>query len=78
MNDRVVSPNGTHLVHQSSELARKQSFVLTDNWIKGCKENTDLQAPDNPVVDPYAVVTDHHISKERSRHREQNTNPPTK
>ena len=78
MNEGAVPPNWADLVHHSSELATKESFVLTENWLKGCKENTDLQAPDNPVVDPYAVVTDHHISNERSRQREQNTNPPTK
>ena len=52
--------------------------MLAENWLQGSSNNTDLQAPDNPVVDPYAVVTDHHISKNRSRQQEQNTVSPKK
>jgi hypothetical protein len=78
MNDGLVPPNWTDLVEHSSEMATKQSFVLAENWLKGSSTNTDLQAPDNPVVDPYAVVTDHHISKNRSRQREQKTESPKK
>jgi hypothetical protein len=78
MNDKLVPPNWANLVENSSELATKQSFVLAKNWSQESSNNTDLQAPDNPVVDPFAIVTDHHISKNRSCQQDQNTGSPKK
>jgi hypothetical protein len=72
MNDGLVPPNWTDLVEHSSEMATKQSFALAENWLQGSSTNNELQAPDNPVVDPYAVVTDHHISNERRRRESRN------
>jgi hypothetical protein len=46
-----------------SELASKQAFNLAQAWLGSTGlDNTDLQFMDNPVIDPFAIVTDHHIS----------------
>jgi hypothetical protein len=44
-------------------LASKQVFNLAHAWLGSTGlDNTDLQFTDNPVVDPFAIVTDHHNS----------------
>ncbi len=58
--------NPTTLVRSttiSSELASKQAFNSSQAWLGSTGlDNTDLQLTDNPVVDPFAIVTDHHDS----------------
>ncbi len=47
----------------SSELTSKQAFNLAQAWLGSTGlDNTDLQFTDNPVVNPFAIVTDHHNS----------------
>jgi hypothetical protein len=44
-------------------LASKQAFNIAQAWLGSTGlDNTDLQFTDNPVVDPFAIVTDHHNS----------------
>ncbi len=51
------------LVHSSSEMASKQAFNLTEAWLGSTgQDNSNLKLTDNPVVDSFAIVTDHHTS----------------
>ena len=44
-------------------MASKQAFNLAQAWLGSTGlDSTDLQFTDNPVVDPFAIVTDHHNS----------------
>jgi hypothetical protein len=44
-------------------MASKQAFQLAQAWLGSTSlNNADLQFTDNPVVDPFAIVTDHHNS----------------
>ncbi len=45
-------------------MASKQAFNLTEAWLgsTGGQDNSDLKLTGNPVVDPFAIVTDHHTS----------------
>jgi hypothetical protein len=45
-------------------LASKQAFNLAQAWLGSTGlDNTDLQFMDNPVIDPFAIVTDHQINR---------------
>jgi hypothetical protein len=56
-------PNLPDLVHTALELASKQAFSLTQAWLGLTgQDNSDLKLTDNPVIDPFAIVTDHHTS----------------
>jgi hypothetical protein len=64
MEAEMIPPHWSDLVHYSSELASKQDSNLAQAWLGSTGQvNTDLQFTDNPVVDPFAIVTDHHTSK---------------
>jgi hypothetical protein len=44
-------------------MASKQAFQLAQAWLGSTGlDNADLQFTDNPVVGPFAIVTDHHNS----------------
>jgi hypothetical protein len=59
----MYAPHWSDLVHSSSELASKQAFDLAQACLGSTgQDNTDLQFMDNPVIDPFAIVTDHHTS----------------
>jgi hypothetical protein len=60
-------------VHSSSELASNQALYLAQAWLgSNGRDNTDLQFTDNPVVDQFAIVTDHHTSNiTKSTHLDQ-------
>jgi hypothetical protein len=63
MEAGTIPPHWSDLVHSSSELASKHALNLAQAWLgSNGKDNTDLQVMDNPVVDPFAIVTDHHTS----------------
>jgi hypothetical protein len=61
------------LVHSSSELASKHALNLAQAWLGLTgQDNTDLQFTDYPVIDPFAIVTDHHTSnKTNNTHLDQ-------
>jgi hypothetical protein len=59
----TIPPHWSELVHSSSELASKHALNLAQAWLDSTgKDNTDLQFTDNPVIEPFAIVTDHHTS----------------
>jgi hypothetical protein len=44
-------------------LASKQAFNLAEVWLGSTgQNNSELKLTDNSVVDPFAIVTDHHTS----------------
>jgi hypothetical protein len=60
MEARTILPHWSDLVHSFSELASKHALNLAQAWLGSTgQDNTDLQFTDNPVVDPFAIVTDH-------------------
>ncbi len=63
MEAGTIPPHWSDLLQSSSELTSKQAFKLAQVWMGSTGlDNTDLQFTDNPVVDPFAIVTDHHNS----------------
>jgi hypothetical protein len=59
----TIPQQWSDLVNSSSELASKQALDIAQAWLGSTgQDNTDLQFTDNPVVDPFAIVTDHHTS----------------
>ncbi len=63
METGTIPPHWPDLVHSSSEMASKQAFNLTEAWLGSTgQDNSDLKLTDNPVVDPFTIVTDHHTS----------------
>jgi hypothetical protein len=59
----TIPPHWPDLVHSSSELASKQAFNLAEAWLGSTgQDNSELKLTDNPVVDLFAIVTDHHIN----------------
>jgi hypothetical protein len=63
MEAGTIPPHWSDLLQSSSELASKQAFSLAQAWLGSSGlDNTDLQLTDNPVLDPFAIVTDHHNS----------------
>jgi hypothetical protein len=63
MEAGTIPPHWSDILQSSSELASKQAFNLAQAWLGSTGlDNTDLQFTDNPVVDPFAIVTDHHNS----------------
>ncbi len=63
MKAGTIPPHWSDQLQSSSELARKQTINLAQAWLGSTGlDNTDLQFTDNPVVDPFAIVTDHHNS----------------
>ncbi len=59
----MIPPHWSDLVHSSSELASKHALNLAQAWLGSTgQDNTKLQSTDNPVVDPFAIMTDHHTS----------------
>ncbi len=59
----MIPPHWSDLVHSSSELASKQALDFAQAWLDSTgQDNTDLQFMDNSVIDPFAIVTDHHTS----------------
>lgn len=65
MEAGTIPPNWEDLVTNSSEKSTLQALELTEAWL-GTKrdttisinrDHTDLQLADDPVLDPYAVVT---------------------
>jgi hypothetical protein len=44
-------------------LTIQQAFDLAQAWLDSTgQDNSDLQLADNPVVDLFVIVTDHHSS----------------
>jgi hypothetical protein len=63
MEAGTIPPHWSDLVHSSSELASKQALDIAQAWLGSTgNNNTDLQFMDNPVVDPFVIVTDHHTN----------------
>ena len=63
MEAGLIPPHWSDLVHSSSESASKHALNLAQAWPGSTgQDNTDLQFTDNPVVDPFAIVTNHHTS----------------
>ncbi len=63
MEAGTIPPHWSDLVHSSSKLARKQALDTAQAWLASTvQDNTDLQFMDNPVIDPFSIVTDHHTS----------------
>jgi hypothetical protein len=63
MEAGTIPPHWSDLVYSSSELASKHALNLAKAWLGSTdQDNTDLQFTDNPVIDPFAIVTDHHTS----------------
>ncbi len=63
MEAETIPPHWSDLVHSSSELASKNALNLAQAWLGSTGQyNTDLQFTDNSVIDPFAIVTDHHTS----------------
>jgi hypothetical protein len=63
MEAGTIPPHWSDLVHSSSELASKHALNLAQAWLGSTgQDNTDLHFTDDLVVDPFAVVTDHHTS----------------
>jgi hypothetical protein len=63
MEAGTIPPHWSDLLHSSSELVRKQALDKAQAWLGSTgQDNTDLQFTDNPVIDPFAIVTDHHTS----------------
>ncbi len=59
----MIPPHWSDLLHSSSELASKQALNLAQAWLSSTgQDNTDLQFTNNPVVGPFAIVTDHNNS----------------
>jgi hypothetical protein len=59
----TIPPHWSDLLQSSSELASKQAFNLAQAWLGSTgQDNTDLQLTDNPVIDPFKILTDHHNS----------------
>ncbi len=60
----MIPPHWSDILQSSSELASKQAFNLAQAWLgsTGVDNTGALQFTDNPVVDPFAIVTDHHSS----------------
>jgi hypothetical protein len=75
MEAGMIPPHWSDLVHSSSDLASRQAFDLAQAWLGSTnQDNTDLQFTDNPVIDPFAIVTDHHTSNfTQSAHLDQAT-----
>jgi hypothetical protein len=73
MEAGTIPPYWSDLVHSFSELASKQALDLAQAWLGStCQDNTDLQFMDNAVVDPFAIVTDHHTSNiTKATHQDQ-------
>jgi hypothetical protein len=73
MEEGLIPPHWSDLLQSSSELASKQAFNLAQAWLGSTGlDNTDLQFTDNPVVDPFAIVTDHYNSSiTRNAHLDQ-------
>jgi hypothetical protein len=79
MEAGAIPPHWSDLLQSLSELASKQAFNLAQAWLGSTGlDNTDLQSTDNPVVDPFAIVTDHHNSSiTKNAHLDQETNSIT-
>jgi hypothetical protein len=73
MEAGTIPLHWSDLVHSSSELASKHALNLAQAWPGSTgQDNTDLKFTDNPVVDPFAIVTDHHTSnKTKNTHLDQ-------
>jgi hypothetical protein len=73
MEAGTIPPDWSDLLHSSSELASKQALDLAQAWLGSTgQDNTGLQFTDNPVIDPFAIATDHHTSnKTKSTHLDQ-------
>jgi hypothetical protein len=76
MEAETIPQHWSDLLHSSSELASKQAFNLAQAWLSSTgQDNTDLQFTDNPVIDPFAIVTDHHtINITKNTHQDQAPN----
>ena len=60
MEEGTVPPNWADLVKYSSELATRQDYQLAETWLsQSSSNNADSSPADNPVVDPFAIETDH-------------------
>jgi hypothetical protein len=70
MEAGTIPPHWSDLLQSSSELASKQAFNLAQAWVGSTGlDNINLQFTDNPVVDPFAIMTDHlNSSIEKNAH----------
>ena len=57
MEEGTVPPNWADLVSYSSEHASSQDYILAETWLNHSSSKTGSSPADNPVVDPFAIVT---------------------
>jgi hypothetical protein len=63
MEAGMIPPHWSDLVHFSSESAGKHALNLAQTWLGSTgQDNTDIQFADDPVIDPFTIVTDCHTS----------------
>jgi hypothetical protein len=75
MEAGTIPPHWSDLAHSTSKLASKQALKLAQAWLGSTGEDdTDQQLMDNPVVDLFAIVTDHHTCN-TSKHTHQDQAP---
>jgi hypothetical protein len=64
-----IPPNWEDLVTNSSEKSTPQALALTQAWLRKRDYDvsqdtyTDLQLTDDPLLDPYAIVTAFHLEQ---------------
>ena len=63
MEAGTVPPNWSDLVKYSSELATTQDFSLAETWHGSRSSQSNLKAIDNPVVNPYSILSDQHLGR---------------
>jgi hypothetical protein len=63
MEAGTIPPHWSDLLHSSSKLASKHALKLAKEPLGSTGQyNTDLKFMDHSVIDPFAIVTDHHTS----------------
>jgi len=59
MEKGSTPPHWEDLVKYSSEMATKEDYNIAETWLQS-NQNNKVQPTDNPVVDPFDVVSDQH------------------
>ena len=66
MEEGTVPPNWADLVEYSSEHANSQDYKLAETWLNYSNRSPNSSPADNPVVDPFAIVTHDHNQGNRN------------
>ena len=66
MEEGTVPPNWADLVEYSSEHASSQDYNLAETWLNYSNRSPNSSPADNPVVDPFAIVTHDHNQGNRN------------